>query len=464
MSVCVTIRTKQHPAPDDVLNALVDAGEKIVVTSKDYPSVKFGTVGEALRGIELNEEDNGVEVRVCSFGSAADYRLFSRTVKTVMVLCGEKAFLEDDDECKVTDPLAEFGEQWVQRERESGMHILRLFSCKHGEQIVLYGLFADICIGPHLFKGFGISVDSKDTRADLDRLQNYLVNVQWHLANLKDTSSRLAIPDPENPDSDGKRISLITIKEGKVTDFDYISHADLLGIMDLDDKDGHPVLIPFEKILKVIPSEGFRILDEFQFERTGEITPDIVRQMMRRARLYQPDDPVHKPVRPGEGFDENQNTVILMWNPAISSIKLDEHNAAIPNLFTEYFNWSVWEHDKARCGDRFFLVRCGEGKTGIVMSGVFDSHPYEAGDWSGKGRRTFYMEMVPNVILNPEAAPMLTTAELEAAIPGFQWNGGHSGRLLPMDDARKLEDMWKQFLDKNREACDGKTFNAFGVH
>lgn len=148
MSVCVTIRTKHHPAPDDVLNALVDAGEKIVITSKDYPSVKFGTAGEALRGNELNEEDNGVEVRVCSYGSAADYRLFARTVKTVMDLCGEKAFLEDDDECEVTDPLAEFGEQWVLRERESGMHLLKLFSCKHGQQIVLYGLFADICIGP----------------------------------------------------------------------------------------------------------------------------------------------------------------------------------------------------------------------------------------------------------------------------------------------------------------------------
>ena len=158
------------------------------------------------------------------------------------------------------------------------------------------------------------------------------------------------------------------------------------------------------------------------------------------------------------------NTIILMWNPAISSISYREYKKFFRCPVGTDFNWSVWEHDKSRCGDRFFLVRCGEGKTGIVMSGVFDSHPYEAGDWSGKGRRTFYMEMVPNVILNPEAAPMLTTADLEAAIPGFQWKGGHSGRLLPMDDARKLEDMWKQFLDKNREACDGKTFNAIGVH
>lgn len=151
-------------------------------------------------------------------------------------------------------------------------------------------------------------------------------------------------------------------------------------------------------------------------------------------------------------------------NPAISSVKLEDHNETIPNMFTEEYNWSVWEHEKAKCGDRFFLVRCGDGNTGIVMSGVFDSHPYESGDWSGKGRRTFYMEMTPNVILNPDKAPMLTTAELEKAIPGFQWSGGHSGRILPPEDAKKLEDLWHEYLRKNHDAIDGKNMNAVGQY
>ena len=71
----------------------------------------------------------------------------------------------------------------------------------------------------------------------------------------------------------------------------------------------------------------------------------------------------------------------------------------------------------------------GEGNTGIVMSGVFDSNPYEAGDWSGKGRHTFYMDMTPNVVLDPERAPMVTKEELQKAIPSFDWTGGHSGRM-----------------------------------
>ncbi len=464
MSVCVTIRTENRPVPEDVFKALADTGEQLVVTSPDYPCAKVGNHYKALRGIELNEEENGVEVRVCSFGSADDYRLFARTIKAVMEMTGGKAYLEDDDEDEVTDPLAEFNEEWVQEQRRSSFNIHRIFSVKYGQVIIIYGLFSEICIGPRLFRGFDIDMDTEETEEVIDRLQDYLVSMQWHLAGKEDTSTRMVMPDPTDPDAEGKRISMISISKGKVSEFDYISHADILGIMDLDHKDIPPVLIPFDKITKIIPAEGFRILDEYQFERTGKITPRTVRQMMENARIFQPDDLMHKPVSPGDGFDESQNTVILMWNPAISSVKLEDHNATIPNMFTEEYNWSVWEHEKARCGDRFFLVRCGDGNTGIVMSGVFDSHPYEAGDWSGKGRRTFYMEMVPNVIINPDKAPMLTTSELEKAIRDFQWSGGHSGRILPPEDARKLEKLWHEYLQKNHDAIDGKTMNAAGQY
>ena len=59
MSVCVTIRTKKTLQPDDVLKYLADKGEKIVVTSMDFPSVKFGTLHEAIRGIEWQQRLQG---------------------------------------------------------------------------------------------------------------------------------------------------------------------------------------------------------------------------------------------------------------------------------------------------------------------------------------------------------------------------------------------------------------------
>ena len=153
-----------------------------------------------------------------------------------------------------------------------------------------------------------------------------------------------------------------------------------------------------------------------------------------------------------------------MWNPAISSVTMDDHNDSVENMLTEYFNWSVWDYKQAKIGDRFFLVRVGEGNTGIVMSGVFESNPYEAGDWNGKGRQTFYMDMKPNVILNPETTPMVTTEDLKKAIPSFDWSGGHSGRLLNEDESKAIEALWADYVSNHTGNIDGVNMNAININ
>lgn len=57
------------------------------------------------------------------------------------------------------------------------------------------------------------------------------------------------------------------------------------------------------------------------------------------------------------------------------------------------FNWSVWEYEKAKEGDKFFMVKVGPGTNGIVMAGKFTSEPYKDEDWSGKKRTVYYMDM-----------------------------------------------------------------------
>ena len=93
---------------------------------------------------------------------------------------------------------------------------------------------------------------------------------------------------------------------------------------------------------------------------------------MRKQKLYM------IPNFPGSGYNPDQQTFILMWNPAISSATMEYHQYCIENFDNESFNWSVYEWEKAHEGDRFYLVRVGEGKTGIVMSGIFTSEPYLA--------------------------------------------------------------------------------------
>ncbi|MBO6253116.1 MAG: hypothetical protein ILA03_00040 [Bacteroidaceae bacterium] len=144
-------------------------------------------------------------------------------------------------------------------------------------------------------------------------------------------------------------------------------------------------------------------------------------------------------------------TFILMWRPSISSYKMEDLEHELREYPDVWYNWSVWEHEKAHEEDRFFMVRVGEGKTGVVMSGYFSSDPYEDEDWSGKGRQTFYMDMQPDYIFHPENTDILTTEQLTAAIPDFNWTGGHSGRMLTDEQAEQLEDLWEDFLSKQAE-------------
>ena len=46
--------------------------------------------------------------------------------------------------------------------------------------------------------------------------------------------------------------------------------------------------------------------------------------------------------------------------------------------------------------DEFFMVRVGEGNTGLFAAGRFTSEPFKDEDWSGKGREVYYMQMDKN--------------------------------------------------------------------
>ena len=159
---------------------------------------------------------------------------------------------------------------------------------------------------------------------------------------------------------------------------------------------------------------------------------------------------------PGGGYNPNQQTFILMWNPAISSITIHNHIDSIAHIDDWYFNWSVYEWEKAHEGDRFYMVRVGYGNTGIVMSGIFISEPYTDQDWNRirKTKEIHYINMQPNLIVNPETMPIITTAQLQEAIPDFEWSKGHSGVLLAEHQARKLEEIFAEYLSSVSDQAD----------
>ena len=146
-----------------------------------------------------------------------------------------------------------------------------------------------------------------------------------------------------------------------------------------------------------------------------------------------------------------QQTFVMRWNPEISCYKMIDFEIDMESFFDDgfYYDWSIWDHQKVHIGDRFYMLKVGEGNTGIVMSGVITSLPYKDEDWSGKGRDVRYVRMMPDCMIHPEKSPIITTHDLDEAMPGVNWNEGHSGVLLNEQQAKKFDELWQEYMNRN---------------
>ena len=456
MSYSVNIITKRKLQPKEIFDEFVKRGESIMITSDEFPCLKFGTIDKALRGIEINEDDDGLEVRVCSCANTADYHLFIVAIDVLMDMTASKARSEEDEE--VTNPNKTFDEQWIERQMESGWTTISVLARQSGSAIVMQGLFEPFCVGPYLLRSFGISMygNYKDEKSRYEKLSAYLVKVQWWLKDATGTQSRMALPNPENPDEEPLGISLIAIKDNKVSHFDYVSYAPLLAFINLDTDES--VIIRIEDFSKLLDEDNhFAGIDEWQHRTCcGEPTVDEIKTLMALAKKYVSENLHYRPTYPGSGYDEKQNTFVLMWNPNTSETDIDTHIRNIRDIFKDEIHEQIHDWKEAKMGDRFYVVKVqDDDTTGIVMSGVFGSQPYVPSSWSGKGRKSYHVDLKPNMILNPYTVPMLTTEELEKATPNFMWRGGYSGRLLTEVQAKSLEALYAPYLEKIAGYDDG---------
>ena len=171
-----------------------------------------------------------------------------------------------------------------------------------------------------------------------------------------------------------------------------------------------------------------------------------------------------------EGIVKNnfRKTFIMRWNTDISNYKLSEFEDTMEDFFEEgfYYDWSIWDYQKAHIGDRFYMIRTGEGKNGVVMRGTISGTPYPDEDWSGKGRKVYYVRMSLTNMIHPERTPLLlTTDELTDVIPDFNWKEGHSGEMLNDAQSAKLEEVWADYIERthamsSEEVVEGN-FNDF---
>ena len=152
--------------------------------------------------------------------------------------------------------------------------------------------------------------------------------------------------------------------------------------------------------------------------------------------------------------DAQHNTFLLKWNPAISSYTMERLDSDMGDWADGYwaddFDWSVHEWQKAHKGDRFFMVRVGEGNTGVFAAGRFTGEPFKGEDWQEKEREVYYMPIEFEAVFHPERADIIPTEELERELPHIDWRKGHSGIMLDAEDAVRLELMWRDYVGQNK--------------
>ncbi len=140
-------------------------------------------------------------------------------------------------------------------------------------------------------------------------------------------------------------------------------------------------------------------------------------------------------------------TYLLRWNPGISSFNLETYRKATTECPDGFgFDWSIYEWEEAHEGDRYYMLRTGDEKAGIIWHGVFTSEPYEDKDWAGQGKQRHYMKMDCYDCVPADQKPPVDIEMLEKEIPEIDWRKGHSGELLSEETAEKLNELWNRLV------------------
>lgn len=439
MSYSANVRTLKKVQPSEIFSELAKMGEQIKVVSDVFPCLCFGTVKYALRGIEVNEEDDGYEVRINAMASMADYQLFPKVVLALKELTAGYVFGEDDDDEKpVQDPTKRFGLKWRRAQESASWNVTCAMVQGNHKPIIFNGLFAPFVVGPKILSAYNIDLNNPTGGEDYKRLGYQLFTAQWNIFQKKSADLKKAVVYPDEGEKT-IRISTISLKNGVVEDFDFIPYADNICFRNWNT--GAMVMRKFRYIDQILIPGKFAQIDEMQYARIADITPEDFKIMSEKASQFPEYD------FPGdENYEEPesnvQNTFILFCNRMLFS----DVNTKLKFTHIRNLDWSIYGRRNLKEGDKFYLVLQGDGYNGIVMNGTFSSVPSVYEDFGHFQNESYGVWLRPEVMIDPHGQQLLTVDELKSLIPDFDWKGGHSAVLSDSDSIEKLHSAWDKYV------------------
>ena len=382
--------------------------------------------GHSTQGITIKQMIGGsIHVELPWLASFMDVELCYAYLNAVLQVHRAARILDEHERAALlTDEAAR--EAWKQRLYNMGEILER------GERQVVTGVNRDFHIAPSRYK-------DKKGAADPWIAFYYFEWLQWDYLEVRDAmEERRHLSDDEE---------LSTLRVVDNTERLFIGACRYVGML----RDNICKIMPYDEFRRLVEKENafqamdaaqgiFNKMDEERWQALFDSAGGIVREHFRK-------------------------TFIMRWNTDISNYKmweLDEtmadlgEGSMLSGLDKEpfYYDWSIWDHAKAHVGDRFYMIRTGEGRKGVVMRGTLIGTPYPDEDWSGKGRKVYYIRMRLSHMIHPEKAPLLLSTEtLAEQIPDFDWEQGHSGMMLTDRQADKLEEVWRDYAAQGFATC-----------
>ena len=367
--------------------------------------------GLSTQGITIKQMIGGcVIVELPWLASEADVRLCYAFLNAIKKTHRASRITEEDEkDAKLSDIDAQ--EVWHQRSHNMKELLHR------GEKVVITGVTRDFHLEPSKYYG-------KDV---MDAFNDF-TSLQW--TNLNSVNVR----EEKRHITDDEELSSIRVVNN--TEDVFIGACRYVGMM----RGNTCRMIVFEDFCELMKGqEGFQRVDAAQI-LLGKMEEDVWNNLFDEAQ--------------GILRDNFRKTFIMRWNTDISNYKLCEFEEAMDDFADDffYYEWSIWDYQKVHWGDKFYMIRTGKGKHGVVMRGTIIGLPYPDEDWSGKGRRVYYVRMRLSHMIHPEKALLLlTTDDLGKAIPEFNWEEGHSGVILGDAMAKQLDDLWHDYVEKEQQ-------------
>ncbi len=376
-------------------------------------SFSLMTENASTQGVNIRQRIGGnIIVELPWLASEMDVRLCYAFLNAVMKVHRMARIMDENERyVKLTDCDAE--EQWGYRLKNM-VDII-----KKGENTVLAGVNRDFYLDPSSYQNDVVEADGASAAFE------DFAYLQWA------DSEREDVAEEKRHITDDEELSSIRVVDN--SDDVFIGACQYVGIM----KKNTCKMVRFEDFCQLMDGQS-------EFRRVDAAQAFLDKMDEERWReLFDKAEGIIK-----ENF---RKTFIMRWNTDISNYKLSEFEEAMDDFEADGFcyDWSIWDYQKVHYGDKFYMIRTGSGKHGVVMRGTIVGTPYPDDDWSGKGRKVYYIRMSLSHMIHPDKSPfLLTTEELGEAMPCFNWEEGHSGMILDDSTAMQLDESWQDYVER----------------